>query len=167
MVSYSSTGTERSVCRCIICKCRICIIWLVFGKVSVFISFFLRISLQFNMFNFAVIFPRHVEGQKLDRTVWNLSTFHAYVSYHVKVGFLVPMFFSFFFCGLYQCSLVAYINIILHLFSIESWQCSCRAWFGVIKNILPSFTWLIILHRLGKDLNYHICLSTIVKILLL
>ncbi|CAJ1942097.1 unnamed protein product [Sphenostylis stenocarpa] len=23
-------------------------------------------------------------GQKLDRTVWNLSTFHAYVSYHVK-----------------------------------------------------------------------------------
>ncbi|GAU37560.1 hypothetical protein TSUD_153930 [Trifolium subterraneum] len=33
-----------------------------------------------------VIFPRHVEGQKLDRTVWSLSTFHAYVSYHVKVG---------------------------------------------------------------------------------
>lgn len=31
-----------------------------------------------------VIFPRHVEGRKLDKTVWNLSTFHAYVSYHVK-----------------------------------------------------------------------------------
>ncbi|KAG1346443.1 actin-related protein 2/3 complex subunit 2A [Cocos nucifera] len=31
-----------------------------------------------------VIFPRHVEGKKLDRTVWNLLTFHAYVSYHVK-----------------------------------------------------------------------------------
>ncbi|KAL9266967.1 Actin-related protein [Drosera capensis] len=31
-----------------------------------------------------VILPRHVEGKKLDRTVWNLSTFHAYVSYHVK-----------------------------------------------------------------------------------
>ncbi|KAI4332114.1 hypothetical protein L6164_017050 [Bauhinia variegata] len=31
-----------------------------------------------------VIFPRHVEGPKLDRTVWNLSTFRAYVSYHVK-----------------------------------------------------------------------------------
>ncbi|XP_054819457.1 actin-related protein 2/3 complex subunit 2A-like isoform X4 [Prosopis cineraria] len=31
-----------------------------------------------------VILPRHVQGQKLDRTVWNLSTFHAYVSYHVK-----------------------------------------------------------------------------------
>ncbi|KAK7386608.1 hypothetical protein VNO78_26942 [Psophocarpus tetragonolobus] len=31
-----------------------------------------------------VIFPRHVEGQKLDRTVWSLSTFHAYVRYHVK-----------------------------------------------------------------------------------
>ena len=29
--------------------------------------------------------PRHVEGEKLDPTVWNLSTFHAYVSYHVKV----------------------------------------------------------------------------------
>lgn len=39
------------------------------------------------MFSYnAVIFPRHVEGKKLDRTVWNLSTFHAYVSYHVKVG---------------------------------------------------------------------------------
>lgn len=37
------------------------------------------------MFDYAVIFPRHVEGHKLDRTVWNLSTFHAYVSYHVKV----------------------------------------------------------------------------------
>lgn len=31
-----------------------------------------------------VIFPRHVEGKKLDRTVWSLSTFRAYVSYHVK-----------------------------------------------------------------------------------
>ncbi|KNA19139.1 hypothetical protein SOVF_064440 isoform B [Spinacia oleracea] len=31
-----------------------------------------------------VIFPRHVDSKKLDRTVWNLSTFHAYVSYHVK-----------------------------------------------------------------------------------
>ncbi|XP_011080606.1 actin-related protein 2/3 complex subunit 2A [Sesamum indicum] len=31
-----------------------------------------------------VIFPRHVEGRKMDRTVWSLSTFHAYVSYHVK-----------------------------------------------------------------------------------
>nr|KJB48064.1 hypothetical protein B456_008G052300 [Gossypium raimondii] len=31
-----------------------------------------------------VILPRHVEGRKLDRTVWNLSTFHAYVNYHVK-----------------------------------------------------------------------------------
>lgn len=38
--------------------------------------------------NSAVILPRHIEGQKLDRTVWNLSTFHAYVSYHVKVCFL-------------------------------------------------------------------------------
>ncbi|KAF9592219.1 hypothetical protein IFM89_012795 [Coptis chinensis] len=26
----------------------------------------------------------HVEGRKLDRTVWSLLTFHAYVSYHVK-----------------------------------------------------------------------------------
>ncbi|KMT07655.1 hypothetical protein BVRB_6g147800 [Beta vulgaris subsp. vulgaris] len=31
-----------------------------------------------------VIFPRHVDNKKIDRTVWNLSTFHAYVSYHVK-----------------------------------------------------------------------------------
>ncbi|KAK4419772.1 Actin-related protein 2/3 complex subunitA [Sesamum alatum] len=31
-----------------------------------------------------VIFPRHVDGRKLDKTVWSLSTFHAYVSYHVK-----------------------------------------------------------------------------------
>lgn len=31
-----------------------------------------------------VICPRHVEGKKLDRSVWSLSTFHAYVSYHVK-----------------------------------------------------------------------------------
>lgn len=31
-----------------------------------------------------VISPRHVEGRKLDKTVWSLLTFHAYVSYHVK-----------------------------------------------------------------------------------
>jgi actin related protein 2/3 complex subunit 2 len=31
-----------------------------------------------------VIYQRHVDGKKLDKTVWNLSTFHAYVSYHVK-----------------------------------------------------------------------------------
>ncbi|MBA0787976.1 hypothetical protein Gotri_025115 [Gossypium trilobum] len=36
-----------------------------------------------------VILPRHVEGRKLDRTVWNLSTFHAYVNYHVKVSFIL------------------------------------------------------------------------------
>eukprot|EP01018_Ginkgo_biloba_P030173 Gb_15200 [translate_table: standard] len=32
-----------------------------------------------------VIFPHHVEGDKLDRTVWCLSSFHAYVNYHIKV----------------------------------------------------------------------------------
>ncbi|KAL7241577.1 hypothetical protein ACSBR1_014217 [Camellia fascicularis] len=42
-----------------------------------------------------VIFPRHVEGKKLDKTVWNLSTFHAYVNYHVKVRLL---------CTLWHCS---------------------------------------------------------------
>ncbi|KAH9330367.1 hypothetical protein KI387_002475, partial [Taxus chinensis] len=31
-----------------------------------------------------VIFPRHVDGKKLDRTVWSLLTFHAYVNYHIK-----------------------------------------------------------------------------------
>lgn len=39
-----------------------------------------------------VIFSRHVEGRKLDRTVWNLSTFHAYVNYHVKVRILNQKF---------------------------------------------------------------------------
>lgn len=43
---------------------------------------FLRIT---NLFLPTVIYPRHVEGRKLDRTVWSLLTFHAYVSYHVKV----------------------------------------------------------------------------------
>lgn len=33
-----------------------------------------------------------MEGKKLDRTVWNLSTFHAYVSYHVKVN--LPFIFT-------------------------------------------------------------------------
>uniref|UniRef100_A0A0A9GDW7 Arp2/3 complex 34 kDa subunit n=1 Tax=Arundo donax TaxID=35708 RepID=A0A0A9GDW7_ARUDO len=32
-----------------------------------------------------VVFPRHVEDKRLDKTVWSLLTFHAYVSYHVKV----------------------------------------------------------------------------------
>lgn len=31
-----------------------------------------------------VVCARHVEGKKLDITVWNLSTFHAYVSYQVR-----------------------------------------------------------------------------------
>ncbi|CAN1287962.1 Actin-related protein 2/3 complex subunit 2A [Linum perenne] len=35
-------------------------------------------------YQFSFIYPRHVDGRRLDRTVWNLSTFHAYVSYHVK-----------------------------------------------------------------------------------
>ena len=35
---------------------------------------------------YIVILPRHVEGDKLDKTVWNLCTFHAYVSYHIKVS---------------------------------------------------------------------------------
>ncbi|KAJ0711557.1 putative arp2/3 complex subunit protein [Helianthus annuus] len=36
----------------------------------------------------AVISPRHVEGKKLDKTVWSLSTFHAYVNYHCSEGFM-------------------------------------------------------------------------------
>lgn len=31
-----------------------------------------------------VVFGRHVEGPRLDKTVWILSTFYAYVSYHIK-----------------------------------------------------------------------------------
>ena len=58
----------------------------VWRSVNVCFHFLLPVSLQRNIFKSAVIFPRHVEGQKLDRTVWSLSTFHAYVSYHVKVG---------------------------------------------------------------------------------
>lgn len=37
-----------------------------------------------NLCFLAVIFPRHVESEKLDRIVWNLSTFYAYISYHIK-----------------------------------------------------------------------------------
>uniref|UniRef100_A0A9I9CQM0 Arp2/3 complex 34 kDa subunit n=1 Tax=Cucumis melo TaxID=3656 RepID=A0A9I9CQM0_CUCME len=36
-----------------------------------------------------VIFTRHVEGKRVDRVIWSLSTFHAYVSYHVKVCLLL------------------------------------------------------------------------------
>ncbi|XP_058197577.1 actin-related protein 2/3 complex subunit 2A isoform X2 [Rhododendron vialii] len=39
-----------------------------------------------------VLFPRHVEGIKLDKTVWNLSTFHAYVNYHVKMFCLIQIY---------------------------------------------------------------------------
>lgn len=31
-----------------------------------------------------VIFPHHVEGSKLDRIVWTLSSFHAYINHHIK-----------------------------------------------------------------------------------
>ncbi|KAL9662098.1 hypothetical protein QQ045_026926 [Rhodiola kirilowii] len=31
-----------------------------------------------------VIYPRHVEGHRLEKTIWSLSTFHKYASYHVK-----------------------------------------------------------------------------------
>ncbi|XP_020682660.1 actin-related protein 2/3 complex subunit 2A [Dendrobium catenatum] len=31
-----------------------------------------------------VIYPRHADVRKLDKTAWSLSTFHAYVNYHVK-----------------------------------------------------------------------------------
>ncbi|KMZ63416.1 Actin-related protein 2/3 complex subunit 2A, partial [Zostera marina] len=35
-----------------------------------------------------VIIPRHVDARKLEKTVWCLSTFHAYVSYHCSEGFM-------------------------------------------------------------------------------
>lgn len=31
-----------------------------------------------------VVFPHHVEGSKLDRIVWNLLSFHAYINHHIK-----------------------------------------------------------------------------------
>ena len=42
---------------------------------------------------FIDIFPRHVEGKRLDKTVWSLLNFYAYVKYHVKVTFLSRIFF--------------------------------------------------------------------------
>lgn len=41
---------------------------------------------------FTDISSRHVEGKRLDKTVWGLLNFYAYVKYHVKVIFL--LFFS-------------------------------------------------------------------------
>ncbi|KAK7824886.1 actin-related protein 2/3 complex subunit 2b [Quercus suber] len=32
------------------------------------------------------ILPRHVEGKRLDKTVWSLLNFYAYVKYHVKIA---------------------------------------------------------------------------------
>lgn len=75
----------------------------------------------YSVFNSAVIFPRHVEGQKLDRTVWSLSTFHAYVSYHVKVGFL--------------CTKLLQLHISHLTFIFSNDKCLCRALFGVSKKI--------------------------------
>lgn len=43
---------------------------------------FLKLSLRDL---FADIFSHHVEGKQLDKTVWSLLNFYAYVKYHVKV----------------------------------------------------------------------------------
>lgn len=32
------------------------------------------------------VFPRHVKGEKLEKTVWCLLNFHSYVKNYVKVG---------------------------------------------------------------------------------
>lgn len=34
---------------------------------------------------YADISSHHVEGKRVDKTVWSLLNFHAYVKYHVKV----------------------------------------------------------------------------------
>jgi len=52
---------------------------------SIYTLFLHKTILPHRLLTCAVVYPRHVEGKKLDRTVWNLLTFHAYVSYHVKV----------------------------------------------------------------------------------
>lgn len=39
----------------------------------------------FNFFNVIDISPHHVEGKLLDKTVWSLLNFHAFVKHHVKV----------------------------------------------------------------------------------
>lgn len=41
---------------------------------------------------FTDISSRHVEGKRLDKTVWGLLNFYAYVKYHVKVIFLLFFF---------------------------------------------------------------------------
>ncbi|GAA0184584.1 hypothetical protein LIER_31872 [Lithospermum erythrorhizon] len=55
-----------------------------FGMRLLLLIVILLFLLHLPVFIGAVIFSRHVEGRKLDRTVWSLSTFQAYVSYHVK-----------------------------------------------------------------------------------
>lgn len=87
----------------------------------------------------AVIFPRHVEGKKLDRTVWSLLTFHAYVSYHVKVRFLVNS---------------------LHLvFSLPSLHCGIRYSAMQLRCLYDVHCLSFGLHILYKVLsfNYKVC----------
>ncbi|OAY69154.1 Actin-related protein 2/3 complex subunit 2A [Ananas comosus] len=58
-----------------------------FGQDKIKFNFLLRLCIHISNMHlsiYAVVFPRHVEGKKLDKTVWSLLTFHAYVSYHVK-----------------------------------------------------------------------------------
>jgi hypothetical protein len=38
------------------------------------------------------ISSRHVEGKKLDKTVWSLLNFYAYVKNHVKVILSIKVF---------------------------------------------------------------------------
>ncbi|KAG8077419.1 hypothetical protein GUJ93_ZPchr0007g4389 [Zizania palustris] len=68
-----------------------------FGNMHFLLFFlFIKVFLSHRLIFYAVVFPRHVEGKKLDKTVWSLLTFHAYVSYHVKViRYLFLMFCTF------------------------------------------------------------------------
>lgn len=104
------------------------------------ICFFLYMPLYFSdiylCFWSTVIFPRHVEGKKLDRTVWNLSTFHAYVNYHVKVKFLLFKWISFYIssCPLPGSLLSFAFNWWLYWnsFSVEGNFICSTSWFAIL-----------------------------------
>ncbi|KAL9386769.1 hypothetical protein Peur_019893 [Populus x canadensis] len=84
-----------------------------------------------------VIFPRHVEGKKLDRTVWNLSTFHAYVSYHVKCseGFMHTRMRRRVESMIQGCTAVLDLKLIKSIIDARSWN-GCLVG-DSDRNILP------------------------------
>ena len=91
------------------------------------------------------ISSRHVEGKKLDKTVWSLLNFYAFVKYHVKVNHLSNCLWIIKHGVSYILKLMRLWNSVLEVSYRGEWETAWKVWLRWYPCTLKLSSWFVLL----------------------